>query len=166
MAVGHDHGVEDLLVHGHPLAAARLDTLPSQYSPFKISYNTQKATWTVAELISYCVEEEERQKAERMKDAVNMVSQRFERVNVSNPPRHQAESGSSKQHKKKKFAKSNANKTVPHKKAQDEKLCRFCKSPKHLMKECAGFKEWLKNKGIDYVSFIDESFLVNFSPNT
>jgi hypothetical protein len=34
------------------------------------------------------------------------------------------------------------------------------------MKECAGFKEWLKNKGIDYVSFIDESFLVNFSPNT
>jgi hypothetical protein len=50
----------------------------------------------MAELTSYCVEEEERQKAERMKDVVNMVSQRFEHVSVSNAPKHQAESGSSK----------------------------------------------------------------------
>ena len=35
---------------------------------------THNATWSMAELISYCVEEEERQKAERMKDAVNMVA--------------------------------------------------------------------------------------------
>ena len=39
-------------------------------------------------------------------------------------------------------------------------------SPKHEQKDCHGFKEWLKNKGTitDYVSFIDESFLVNFLP--
>jgi len=38
----------------------------------------------------------------------------------------------------------------------------------HGQKYYAGFKEWLKNKCtiIDYVSFIDGSFLVNFSPNT
>jgi len=50
----------------------------------------------MAELISYCVEEEEKQKAERMKDAVNMVSEHLGRVSVSNAPKHQAESGSSK----------------------------------------------------------------------
>jgi hypothetical protein len=59
-------------------------------------------------------------------------------------------------------------KAVAHKKTFDEKLCKLCKSPKHVQKECAGFKEWLKNKGtiINYDSFIDESFLVNFSPDT
>jgi hypothetical protein len=37
-----------------------------------------------------------------------------------------------------------------------------------VQKDCAGFKEWLKNKGtiIDYILFIDESFLVNFSADT
>jgi len=71
-----------------------MTSLPVQYSPFKISYNTQKATWSMAELIGYCVEEEERQKAERMKDAVNMVSERFGRVSMSNTPKHQVDSGS------------------------------------------------------------------------
>jgi hypothetical protein len=52
-----------------------MTSLPSQYSSCKISYNTQKATWSMAELISYCVEKEERQKAGRMKDDVNMISQ-------------------------------------------------------------------------------------------
>ena len=143
-----------------------MTSLPVQYSPFKISYNTQKATWSMAELISYCVEEEERQKAERMKDAVNMVSERFGRVSMSNTPKHQAESGSSRQHKRK--FKGHKSKAVSHKKTSNERLCKFCKSPKHEQKDCHGFKEWLKNKGTitDYVSFIDESFLVNFSPNT
>jgi hypothetical protein len=40
-----------------------MTSLSPLYCLFKISYNTQKATWSMAELISYCVEEEERQKA-------------------------------------------------------------------------------------------------------
>ncbi|XP_039853542.1 uncharacterized protein LOC120711928 [Panicum virgatum] len=125
-----------------------MTSLPAQYSPFKISYNTQKATWSMAELISYCVEEEERQKAERMKDAVNMVSERFGRVCMSNTPKHQAESGSSRQHKRK--FKGHKSKAVSHKKTSNERLCKFCKSPKHEQKDCHGFKEWLKNKGIQF----------------
>jgi len=101
-----------------------------------------------------------------MKDAVNMVSERFGRVSVSNTPKHQAESGSSRQHKKK--FKGHKGKAVQHKKTYEKRLCKFCKSPNHEQKDCHGFKDWLKSKGtiIDYVSFIDESFLVNFSPNT
>jgi hypothetical protein len=63
-----------------------------------------------------------------MKDAINMVSQYFERVSVSNAPKHQAESGSNKKHKKK-FKRHKLSKSVAHKKTSDEKLCRFCKAP-------------------------------------
>jgi hypothetical protein len=81
-------------------------------------------------------------------------------VGFNHPPKNQAESGSNKQPKKK-FNKNKVNKTTSHKIAQDVKVCKFCKSPKHLQKQCASFKGWLRNKGCDVVSFIDESFLTD-----
>ena len=35
-----------------------LNTLPQQYSPFKISYNTYKDKWLINELLTMCVQEE------------------------------------------------------------------------------------------------------------
>ena len=40
---------DDILVH------LVLISLPAQFSPFKISYNTQKEKWTLNELITQCV---------------------------------------------------------------------------------------------------------------
>ena len=57
-------------------------------------------------------------------------------------------------------SKSSKKKSKKSKDAQ--KTCNFCKSPNHLRKDCAGFRGWLEKKGDDVVSFIDESFLVNF----
>ncbi|RZB42253.1 hypothetical protein D0Y65_053009 [Glycine soja] len=37
-----------------------LCTLPQQYTPFKISYNTHKDKWSIKELMTMCVQEEER----------------------------------------------------------------------------------------------------------
>ena len=37
-----------------------LKTLPQQYSPFKISYNTHKDKWSINELLTMCVQEEGR----------------------------------------------------------------------------------------------------------
>ena len=37
-----------------------LNTLPRQYRPFKISYNTHKDKWSINELMTMCVQEEER----------------------------------------------------------------------------------------------------------
>jgi len=37
-----------------------LNTLPHQYGPFKISYNTHKDKWSFNELMSMCAQEEER----------------------------------------------------------------------------------------------------------
>ncbi|RVX20917.1 Retrovirus-related Pol polyprotein from transposon TNT 1-94 [Vitis vinifera] len=54
---------EDILVH------LVLISLPTQFSPFKISYNTQKEKWTRDELIAQCVQEEERLKQEKLENA-------------------------------------------------------------------------------------------------
>ena len=45
---------EDLLVH------LVLISLPTHFGQFKVSYNTQKDKWSLNELISHCVKEEER----------------------------------------------------------------------------------------------------------
>ena len=37
-----------------------LNTLPKQYEPFKISYNTHKDKWTINELMTICVQEKGR----------------------------------------------------------------------------------------------------------
>ena len=35
-----------------------LNTLPAQYGPFKISYNTHKEKWSINELMVMCIQEE------------------------------------------------------------------------------------------------------------
>ncbi|RVW18931.1 hypothetical protein CK203_102500 [Vitis vinifera] len=41
-----------------------LNTLPQQYGPFKISYNTHKDKWSINELLTMCVQEERMLKME------------------------------------------------------------------------------------------------------
>ena len=54
---------EDFLVH------LVLISLPTQFSQFKVSCNCQKETWSLNELISHCVQEEERLKQEKIESA-------------------------------------------------------------------------------------------------
>ncbi|GMP44012.1 hypothetical protein CsSME_00013142 [Camellia sinensis var. sinensis] len=54
---------DDLLVH------LVLISFPAQFNQFKVSYNCQKEKWTLNELISFCVQEEERLKQERTESA-------------------------------------------------------------------------------------------------
>ena len=42
-----------------------MTSLPSQFGPFKINYNTQKYKWKMSELIAMCVQEKERLKVEK-----------------------------------------------------------------------------------------------------
>ncbi|CAO2180425.1 unnamed protein product [Urochloa humidicola] len=133
-----------------------MTSLPAQYAAFKINYNTNKTVWSISDLISYCVEEEERLKTEKMKDVINMVGN----LNLSGTPKNQHEVGSSKQGNKKQH-KKNGNKNFGPRKDNKFKrgggqskggklTCSFCDSPKHFQKNCAGFKKWLKNQGIPY----------------
>jgi hypothetical protein len=42
-----------------------LKSLPTEYTPFKISYNTHKDKWSMNGLLTMCVQEEERLKHEK-----------------------------------------------------------------------------------------------------
>ena len=75
---------DDILVH------LVLISLPAQFSPFKISYNTQKEKWTLNELITQCVQEEERLKQEKIESAHlstsshdNVANKKRERNNIN-----------------------------------------------------------------------------------
>ncbi|WVZ49517.1 hypothetical protein U9M48_000866 [Paspalum notatum var. saurae] len=50
-----------------------MTSLPPQYNAFKINYNSLKEKWTISELISMCVQKEERVRADR-KDHANLVN--------------------------------------------------------------------------------------------
>ena len=46
-----------------------MSSLPQEFSPFVINYNSMKIKWGIYELIAMCVQEEERLKAERIDHA-------------------------------------------------------------------------------------------------
>jgi gag-polypeptide of LTR copia-type len=54
---------EDMLVY------LFLNSLPTSFGQFKVSYNCQKESWTFNELISYCVQEEDRLKTDKSESA-------------------------------------------------------------------------------------------------
>ena len=56
--------IESFLVH------FILYILLAEYNPFKVSYNTHKDEWSINELMTKCIQEEERQVSNKM----NVVS--------------------------------------------------------------------------------------------
>ena len=51
-----------------------LNSLPLQYSPFKISYNTHKEKWSINDLLTMCVQEEGRLTLE-MRESAHYIAQ-------------------------------------------------------------------------------------------
>ncbi|KAL5717992.1 hypothetical protein ACHQM5_010938 [Ranunculus cassubicifolius] len=101
-----------------------LNTLPQQYGPFKISYNTHKEKWSINELMTMCVQEESRLVMELGENAMLAVQ------GMGNTQGKQK--GKGKMHPKADIKKNR---------------CFFCKKTGHMKKECAKFKEWLEKKG-------------------
>ncbi|KAA8544866.1 hypothetical protein F0562_019739 [Nyssa sinensis] len=115
---------EDLLVH------LVLISLPTQFSQFKVSYNCQKETWSLNELISHCVQEEERLKQEKIKSA------------------HLASTSKDKGKKRKKNKEAAE---VPYQKKQHKEKnvdgCFFCGAVGHKKKQCTNYHAWRAKKG-------------------
>ena len=102
-----------------------LNTLPQQYSPFKISYNTHKDKWLINELLTICVQEEGR-----------LMIEEGEKVNLTTFGK-----------KKKDQAKRNGKLHV-HPSIKKESKCFFYKG--HMKKDYSKFKIWLDKKGTQF----------------
>ncbi|KAL0283242.1 UNVERIFIED_CONTAM: hypothetical protein Sangu_2902200 [Sesamum angustifolium] len=120
---------EDLLVH------LFLISLPIQFSQFKVSYNCQKETWSLNELISHCIQEEERLKQDKTECA------------------YFASTSKGKDKGKKRKKDNGAADTAPQKKQQKESndskvVCYFCKAEGHIKKHYTNFHAWRTEKGL------------------
>ncbi|KAM7488859.1 hypothetical protein LguiB_026343 [Lonicera macranthoides] len=115
---------DDLLVH------LILISLPAQFSQFKVSYNCQKEKWTLNELISFCVQEEERLKQDRTESA------------------HLASTSKGKGKRKDKGKEVAVPKGPEQKKQKTENGCFFCGKTGHKKKDCAKYATWREKKGL------------------
>jgi hypothetical protein len=125
-----------------------LNSLPFEYVPFKISYNTHKDKWLVNELLTMCVQEEERLKHEKP-EGVHMAIHAKERTKRGKYAP--------------KFKKKNK---VPIKQNGNKDACYFCKKEGHMKKDCQKYIKWLKRKGNLISSVCHESFFVEALKNT
>lgn len=129
---------EDLIVH------LVLISLPTYFGQFKVSYNTQKDKWSLNELISQCVQEEERLKRDKTESA------------------HLA---TSSQNKRKKPAENfSQNKKVSEQ--PKETTCFFCKKVGHINKECSKYVAWREKKGNFFTFVCSEINLVYVPKDT
>ncbi|KAJ9553455.1 hypothetical protein OSB04_017500 [Centaurea solstitialis] len=121
-----------------------MTSLPTQFGPFKINYNTQKEKWKMSELIAMCVQEEERLKIEKP-DVAHLTT--------TTPNKRKFNDGAKGSHKGNKSytGPSKSQKTGPSTSGtKREAKCRFCKKFGHTQHDCPKFKEWLAKKGIPY----------------
>eukprot|EP00253_Pinus_taeda_P012545 PITA_12545 len=102
-----------------------LKPLPHQYGPFKISYNTHKDKWSINEIMTMCVQEEERLVMELGESA--MLATRGKGKSQAN--------------------RKGKGKVPPQADIKKDSKCFFCKKKGYMKKECAKFQKWLVDKG-------------------
>jgi hypothetical protein len=137
-----------------------LVSLPDEYGNLVSSYNNIKEKWTIDELISHAMLEEERLK-KRNKDHINNIGNKRKfhvKGDNNNVKKNKPQSTYSKYEKGESFRSAQSKK--------DGEVCHFCGDDTHYKNDCAKWLKWLAHKGEDYITFVDESLYVNFSLNT
>jgi hypothetical protein len=123
-----------------------LNSLPPQYGPFKISYNTHKDNCSINELLTMCVQEKERLKHEKPESA-HLVARAKAKTKKGKVAHH-----------------SKRGNKVSFKGNKD--ACFFYKKEGNMKKECHKYIKWLEKKG-NIISFVcHESFFVEAPCNT
>jgi gag-polypeptide of LTR copia-type len=118
-----------------------LNSLPNSFRQFKVSYNCQKESWTVNELISHCVHEEEHLKTDKSESA-NIAFTSKEKGKQKCKINSDVATTSSQ--KKPTKDKKPVIKTEPNK---EKKWCFFCGSEGHMKKNYTNYHAWRAKKG-------------------
>ncbi|RVW83257.1 hypothetical protein CK203_039611 [Vitis vinifera] len=116
-----------------------INSLPSQYAPFQMGYNTIKDKWNVHELHNLLIQEEVRLKKQGV-HSINLMDQQ----EAETKPKKKNGKGKQGLHK------VNVSSTQVHKKEHKNDKCHFCKKPGHYQKDCLKHKAWFEKKGIPY----------------
>ncbi|XP_020105304.1 uncharacterized protein LOC109721903 [Ananas comosus] len=114
-----------------------LNSLPSEYVQFQISYNTHRDKWSINELLTMCVQEEGRLIQEKQ-NAVNFISQKRQIKRVKNGK------GKNDSERKNKEAPSDSQ----GQSSNWTPKCFFCKKNGDIKKDCQKYQKWLQNMGI------------------
>ena len=136
-----------------------LNSLPPEYGPFQINYNTIKDKWNVNDLQSMLVQEEGRLKQQNGHVTKGQVAnltvkgagfkKKFGKGIKKGPgPSHQAEPS-----------------TAAVKKEKNDK-CHFCKKKGHFQRDCHKRKAWFEKKGKPFIYVCFESNFINVPSNT
>ncbi|CAH9136785.1 unnamed protein product [Cuscuta epithymum] len=110
-----------------------LISLPSQFNQFKVSYNCIKEKWSLNELISHCVQEEERIKQDKTESA------------------HLASTSKGSKKMKFKEAANSGPQRKHHKETKEETKesgCFFCRGTNHKKNDCTKYHAWRAKKGL------------------
>ena len=135
---------EDILLH------LVLNSLSAYFNQFKLGCNCHKEKWYLKEPISFCVQEEERLKQDKIESA------------------HLASTSKDKGKKRKRNTDKNeaAKSLAQNKQKKDENNCFFCKKSRHVKKECTKNHAWRAKKGM-FLNFIcSENNLASIPRNT
>jgi hypothetical protein len=140
-----------------------MSSLPKEFEPFEINYNSQPESWGIEKVIAMCVQEEERIKEARG-DSINHMNHN-KKKNFSNSSQPQKiYSHDNKASSSKSKAPMKEHNHVP------KGVCRHCKRERDYIKDCVEFLKWLnmraKNKYNDLITSIDESLYLDYSSCT
>jgi len=122
-----------------------LNTLPPPYEPLKISYNTHKEKWSINELLTMCVQEEERLALEMNGYTLMTI---VGKDMISNQAKEKGKA-----------------KIPPERGIKKKSKCSFCNMNGHIKKDCSEFQKWFENKGkpISFVCYESNIFDVIYN---
>ncbi|KAJ9565087.1 hypothetical protein OSB04_001053 [Centaurea solstitialis] len=126
-----------------------LNSLPEQYAPFQMHYNTHEANWTVDGLRNQLDTEEKR-----------LARRGITVAHLSTQGAHHKFGKKAGRGQKRAPPRMNDNVQPTQQKAKKDEKCRFCKKPGHFQKDCPKRREWFEKKGnpLGFVSFSELNF--------